>query len=142
MNDKNIKKLEKENQKLVKLLAEVEPALATANGQVEDLRTAIDTMTNNVAELEEDLANKDKTLDALRKELDAALATVRRGEGQISELRSDLRYEKSRREMAENKLFAADNQLCNVVTSHLPNSEAKMHMNNRGVRLDRNGDFA
>ena len=142
MNDKTNKKLEKENQKLAKLLAEVEPALATANGQVEDLRTAIDTMTNNVAELEEDLANKDKTLDALRKELDAALATVRRGEGQISELRSDLRYEKTRREMAENKLFAADNQLCNVVTSHLPNSEAKMHMNNRGVRLDRNGDFA
>lgn len=142
MNDKNIKKLEKENQKLAKLLAEVEPALATASGQVEDLRAAIDTMTSTVAELEETLANKDKTLDALRKELDAALATVRRSEGQISELRSDLRYEKSRREMAENKLFAADNQLVNIVTSYLPNTEAKINANNRGVRLDRNGDFA
>ena len=142
MNDKTNKKLEKENQKLANLLAEVEPALATANGQVEDLRTAIDTMTSTIAELEETLANKDKTLDALRKELDAALATVRRGEGQISELRSDLRYEKTRREMAENKLFAADNQLCNVVNNHLPNNEAKMHAINRGIRLDRNGDFA
>ena len=142
MNDKTNKKLEKENQKLAKLLAEVEPALATANGQVEDLRTAIDTMTSTIAELEETLANKDKTLDALRKELDAALATVRRGEGRIAELRSDLHYEKTRREMAENKLFAADKQLCNVVASQFPNSEAKMHMSNRGVRLDRNGDFA
>lgn len=141
MNDKNIKKLEKENQKLANLLAEVEPALATASGQVEDLRAAIDTMTSTVAELEETLANKDKTLDALRKELDAALATVRRSEGLIAELRSDLRYEKSRREMAENKLFAADNQLCDIVTSHLPNNEAKMYANNRGIRLDRNGDF-
>ena len=142
MSDKNNKKLEKENQKLAKLLAEVESALAEANGKVEDLRTAIDTMASTVTELEETLAKKDKTLDALRKELDAALATVRRGEGQVSELRSDLRYERSRREMAENKLFAADNQLCNVVTSHLPNNEAKTQMYLRGVRLDRNGDFA
>lgn len=135
-------KLEKENEKLRKLLAEVEPALATASGQVEDLRAAVDTMTSTIAELEETLAKKDKTLDLLRKELDAALDTVRRADGQLSELRSDLRYEKARREMAENKLFAADNQLCNVVTSQLPNSDAKMHMHNRGVRLDRNGDFA
>ena len=134
-------KLEKENEKLRKLLAEVEPALATANEQVYDLRTAVDTMTSTVAELEETLAKKDKTLDTLRKQLDTALATVRRSEGLISELRSDLRYEKSRREMAENKLFAADNQLCDIVTSHFPNNEAKMYANNRGIRLDRNGDF-
>ena len=134
-------KLEKENEKLRKLLAEVEPALATASGQVEDLRAAIDTMTSTVAELEETLAKKDKTLDMLRKELDVALATVRRSEGQISELRSDLRYEKTRRVMAENKLFAADNQLCDIVTSHFPNNEAKMYANNRGILLDRNGDF-
>lgn len=134
-------KLEKENEKLRKLLAEVEPALATANGQVEDLRTAVDTMTSTVAELEETLAKKDKTLDTLREALAKELDTVRRAEGQISELRSDLRYEKSRREMAENKLFAADNQLCDIVTSHFPNNEAKMYANNRGIRLDRNGDF-
>ena len=134
-------KLEKENEKLRKLLAEVEPALATATGQVEDLRAAVDTMTSTVAELEETLAKKDKTLDTLREALAKELDTVRRAEGQISELRSDLRYEKTRREMAENKLFAADNQLCEIVTSHLPNSEAKMYANNRGIRLDRNGDF-
>lgn len=134
-------KLEKENEKLRKLLAEVEPALATATGQVEDLRAAVDTMTSTVAELEETLAKKDKTLDTLREALAKELDTVRRAEGQISELRSDLRYEKSRREMAENKLFAADNQLCAVVTSHFPNNEAKMYANNRGIRLDRNGDF-
>ena len=134
-------KLEKENEKLRKLLAEVEPALATATGQVEDLRAAVDTMTSTVAELEETLAKKDKTLDTLREALAKELDTVRRAEGQISELRSDLRYEKSRREMAENKLFAADNQLCDIVTSHLPNNEAKMHAMNRGIRLDRNGDF-
>ena len=141
MNDKNYKKLEKENKKLAGLLAEVEPALAEANGKVEDLRAAVDTMTSTVAELEEALAKKDKTLDTLRKEIDTALATVRRSEGLISELRSDLRYEKSRREMAENKLFAADNQLCEIVTGHFPNNEAKMYANNRGIRLDRNGDF-
>ena len=135
-------KLEKENEKLRKLLAEVEPALATATGQVEDLRAAVDTMTSTVAELEETLAKKDKTLDTLRKALAEELDTVRRAEGQISELRSDLRYEKSRREMAENKLFVADNQLCNVVTSYLPNNEAKTQMYTRGVRLDRNGDYA
>ena len=134
-------KLEKENEKLRKLLAEVEPALATATGQVEDLRAAVDTMTSTVAELEETLAKKDKTLDTLREALAKELDTVRRAEGQISELRSDLRYEKSRREMAENKLFAADNQLCEIVTSHFPNNEAKMHAMNRGIRLDRNGDF-
>lgn len=134
-------KLEKENEKLRKLLAEVEPALATATGQVEDLRAAVDTMTSTVAELEETLAKKDKTLDTLREALAKELDTVRRAEGQISELRSDLRYEKSRREMAENKLFAADNQLCDIVTSHFPNNEAKMYANNRGIRLDRNGDF-
>ena len=134
-------KLEKENEKLRKLLAEVEPALATATWQVEDLRAAVDTMTSTVAELEETLAKKDKTLDTLREALAKELDTVRRAEGQISELRSDLRYEKSRREMAENKLFAADNQLCDIVTSHLPNNEAKMHAMNRGIRLDRNGDF-
>lgn len=134
-------KLEKENEKLRKLLAEVEPALATANEQVYDLRTAVDTMTSTVAELEETLAKKDKTLDTLREALAKELDTVRRAEGQISELRSDLRYEKSRREMAENKLFAADNQLCDIVTSHFPNNEAKMYANNRGIRLDRNGDF-
>lgn len=134
-------KLEKENEKLRKLLAEVEPALATATGQVEDLRAAVDTMTSTVAELEETLAKKDKTLDTLRKALAKELDTVRRAEGQISELRSDLRYEKSRREMAENKLFAADNQLCDIATSHFPNNEAKMYANNRGIRLDRNGDF-
>lgn len=134
-------KLEKENEKLRKLLAEVEPALATATGQVEDLRAAVDTMTSTVAELEETLAKKDKTLDTLREALAKELDTVRRAEGQISELRSDLRYEKSRREMAENKLFAADNQLCEIVTSHFPNNEAKMYANNRGIRLDRNGDF-
>lgn len=134
-------KLEKENEKLRKLLAEVEPALATATGQVEDLRAAVDTMTSTVAELEETLAKKDKTLDTLREALAKELDTVRRAEGQISELRSDLRYEKRRREMAENKLFAADNQLCEIVTSHFPNNEAKMYANNRGIRLDRNGDF-
>ena len=134
-------KLEKENEKLRKLLAEVEPALATATGQVADLRAAVDTMTSTVAELEETLAKKDKTLDTLREALAKELDTVRRAEGQISELRSDLRYEKRRREMAENKLFAADNQLCDIVTSHLPNNEAKMHAMNRGIRLDRNGDF-
>ena len=134
-------KLEKENEKLRKLLAEVEPALATANGQVKDLRAAVDTMTSTVAELEETLAKKDKTLDTLREALAKELDTVRRAEGQISELRSDLRYEKRRREMAENKLFAADNQLCDIVTSHFPNNEAKMYANNRGIRLDRNGDF-
>ena len=134
-------KLEKENEKLRKLLAEVEPALATANGQVKDLRAAVDTMTSTVAELEETLAKKDKTLDTLREALAKELDTVRRAEGQISELRSDLRYEKSRREMAENKLFAADNQLCGIINSHLPNNEAKMYANNRGIRLDRNGDF-
>ena len=134
-------KLEKENEKLRKLLAEVEPALATASGQVEDLRAAVDTMTSTVAELEETLAEKDKTLDTLREALAKELNTVRRAEGQISELRSDLRYEKSRREMAENKLFAADNQLCDIGTSHFPNNEAKMYANNRGIRLDRNGDF-
>ena len=135
-------KLEKENEKLRKLLAEVEPALATASGQVEDLRAAIDTMTSTVAELEETLAKKDKTLDTLREALAKELDTVRRAEGQISELRSDLRYENTRREMAENKLFAADNQLCDIVTSHFPNNEAKMYANNRGVRLDRHGDVA
>ena len=134
-------KLEKENEKLRKLLAEVEPALATATGQVEDLRAAVDTMTSTVAELEETLAKKDKTLDTLREALAKELDTVRRAEGQISELRSDLRYEKSRREMAENKLFAADNQLCDIVTGHFPHNEAKMYANNRGIRLDRNGDF-
>ena len=134
-------KLEKENEKLRKLLAEVEPALATASGQVEDLRAAVDTMTSTVAELEETLAEKDKTLDTLREALAKELNTVRRAEGQISELRSDLRYEKSRREMAENKLFAADNQLCHIVNNNLPNNEAKMYANNRGIRLDRNGDF-
>ena len=134
-------KLEKENEKLRKLLAEIEPALATASGQVEDLRAAVDTMTSTVAELEEALAKKDKTLDTLREALAKELDTVRRAEDQISELRSDLRYEKSRREMAENKLFAADNQLCGIVNSHLPNNEAKMHAMNRGIRLDRNGDF-
>ena len=134
-------KLEKENEKLRKLIAEVEPALATASGQVEDLRAAVDTMTSTVAELEETLAEKDKTLDTLREALAKELDTVRRAEGQISELRSDLRYEKSRREMAENKLFAADNQLCEIVTGHFPNNEVKMYANNRGIRLDRNGDF-
>ena len=134
-------KMEKENEKLRKLLAEVEPALATATGQVEDLQAAVDTMTSTVAELEETLAKKDKTLDTLREALAKELDTVRRAEGQISELRSDLRYEKSRREMAENKLFAADNQLCDIANTHLPNNEAKMHAMNRGIRLNRGGDF-
>lgn len=134
-------KLEKENEKLRKLLAEVEPALATASGQVEDLRAAVDTMTSTVAELEETLANKDKTLDALRKELDAALATVRQLTNERTDLRTDLYYETRRRKMAENKLYAAETQLHEVTISNLRQCDAALHMAHRGVRLDRNGEI-
>lgn len=134
-------KLEKENEKLRKLLAEVEPALATASGQVEDLRAAVDTMTSTVAELEETLAKKDKTLDLLRKELDTALATVRQLTNERTDLRTDLYYETNRRKMAENKLHAAETQLHEVTISNLRQCDAALHMAHRGIRLDRNGEI-
>ncbi len=139
--DKKINKLEGENTKLGKLLAEVKPALATANEQVYDLRTAIDTMTANITEMNELSKHDSKIRDDMRREIDTLSSTVRLLEGERSSLRSDLRYERTRRELAENKLHSAEMQLHEVTTSNLTHNEAFVRMSQRGVRLDRNGEI-
>ena len=130
---KLVVQLAKENAKQASLLAEVEPALAQANSQVEELRSAVDDLTSQLVSAQQsfsqevnlrDLADSDrrkqtkKTDDALR----------------------DLNYEKARRISAENKLFNLEQRLLQVANSEYEPSEVQNLM--EGLRIDRHGEIA
>ena len=99
--------LKKDNKKLRELLLSIETdlkSLATANEQVEELRTAVDNLTTEKVELEKDLEDRLKSLDCFKNEF--AIVVKNR-----DELKQDQGYERERRISAENKLYDLEKRL-------------------------------
>lgn len=119
--------------KLRCLLLEVEPALAQANTQVEELRSAVDDLTSQKVSAEQNfdqaIKMRDNADSAYRKEYKKAEDALR-----------DLRYEKSRRISAENKAFDLEQRLLQVANNEYEPSEVQDLM--EGLRIDRHGEIA
>ena len=115
------------------LLLEVEPALAQANSQVDELRSAVDDLTSQKVSVEENLK---QALDMR----DASEKAFREEFKKVEDLSRDLGYENARRISAENKLFDLEQRLHNVATSEYEPSEVQKIM--VGLRINRHGDIA
>lgn len=131
--NKRVIQLAKENAKQSSLLAEVEPALAQANIQVEELRSAVDDLTSQKVSAEENFNQacnmRDEYMSSWKKGANAEAATLR-----------DLNYEKSRRISAENKLFNLEQRLLQVANREYEPLEVQNLM--EGFRIDRHGEIA
>ena len=130
---KNFVAVHKENTKLASLLAEVELALAQANSQVEELRSAVDDLTSQKVSAE---LNFDRAI----KMRDNADSDYRKKYTKAEDALRDLNYEKSRRISAENKLFNLEQRLLQVANSEYEPSEVQSLMH--GLRIDRHGEIA
>lgn len=130
---KAVVRLSQENVKLSSLLAEVEPALAQATSQVEELRSAVDDLTSQKVSAELNLKQaldmRDNYMSSWKKSADKENAALR-----------DLNYEKARRISAENKLFNLEQRLLQVANSEYEPSEVQNLM--EGLRIDRHGEIA
>lgn len=131
--NKRVIQLAKENAKQSSLLAEVEPALAQANSQVEELRSAVDDLTSQLVSAQQSFSQEVNLRDLAdsnrRKESEKAEGALR-----------DLNYEKARRISAENKLFNLEQRLHNTANSEYEPSEVQNLM--AGLRIDRHGEIA
>lgn len=127
------KRLSSENIKLASLLAEVEPALAQANSQVEELRLAVDDLTSQKVSAEQNF-------DQAIKMRDNADSAYRKEYKKAEDALKDLRYEKSRRISAENKAFDLEQRLLQVANNEYEPSEVQDLM--EGLRIDRHGEIA
>lgn len=131
--NKRVIQLAKENAKQASLLAEVEPALAQANSQVEELRSAVDDLTSQKVSAE-DIC---KAAVKMRDEVNSLYCKeCTKAEGALR----DLNYEKARRISAENKLFNLEQRLLQVANSEYEPSEVQNLM--EGLRIDRHGEIA
>ena len=115
------------------LLLEVEPALAQANSQVEELRSAVDDLTSQKVAAEQ---NMNQALD----QRDASDRAFRKESEKADDALRDLGYENARRISAENKLFDLEQRLHNFATNEYEHSEVQNIM--KGLRINRHGDIA
>ena len=119
--------------KLRCLLLEVEPALAQANTQVEELRSAIDNLTVEKQQIQGSF----ETALAMR---DNFMSEFEKANKDKHALSRDLEYEKRRRISAENKLFDLEQRLLNVTNTEYEPREVQAKM--VGLRIDRHGEIA
>lgn len=131
--NKRVIQLAKENAKQSSLLAEVEPALAQANIQVEELRSAVDDLTSQKVSAEENFNQACKMMEASQKGEAAAIEANRL-------LTGDVRYEKQRRIAAENKAYELEKQVFKLASNHETLEGVRAEM--RGHRIDRHGEIA
>ena len=131
--NKRVIQLAKENAKQSSLLAEVEPALAQANSQVEELRSAVDDLTSQKVSAE---LNLKQALDMR----DNYMSSWKKSADKENSALHDLNYEKSRRISAENKLFDLEQRLLQVANSEYEPSEVQNLM--KGLRINRHGEIA
>lgn len=115
------------------LLLEVEPALAQANSQVEELRSAVDDLTSQKVSAEENFNQACKMMEASQKGEAAAIEANRL-------LTGDVRYEKQRRIAAENKAYELEKKAFMLASNHEDIQGVRAHMN--GLRIDRHGEIA
>lgn len=115
------------------LLLEVEPALAKANSQVEELRSAVDDLTSQKVEAEENCKAAVRDAESFKRHYEKEHKTT-------ADALRDLNYENARRISAENKLFDLEQRLHNVATNEYEHSEVQNIM--KGLRINRHGDIA
>lgn len=126
-------KLSKENERMTSLLKEVEPALAQANEQVEELRSAIDNLTVEKQQIQ-------GSLDMAFEMRNNFMSEFEKANKDKHALSRDLEYEKRRRISAENKLFDLEQRLLNVTNTEYEPREVQAKM--VGLRIDRHGEIA
>lgn len=138
---------DKENAKLASLLAEVEPALAEANGKLVDvcferdtLKVSLEEANKTIANLRTQLQNETVSVEKLNRDYNNLLDEYRAEGTRKSALMRDLDYERKRRISAENKAFDLETRLHNTVVSEYPSSDVPSYM--AGLRIDRNGEIA
>jgi chromosome segregation ATPase len=130
---KLVVRVSEENERMTSILKEVEPALAQANEQVEELRSAIDNLTVEKQQMQ-------GTLDMAFEMRDKYSASWNKEISKGNSLNRDLEYEKRRRISAENKLFDLEQRLLNVTNTEYEPREVQAKM--VGLRIDRHGEIA
>ena len=130
---KLVVRVSEENERMTSILKEVEPALAQANEQVEELRSAIDNLTVEKQQIQGSF----ETALAMR---DNFMREFEKANKDKHALSRDLEYEKRRRISAENKLFDLEQRLLNVTNTEYEPREVQAKM--VGLRIDRHGEIA
>lgn len=130
----------KQNDNRRDLLEELEPALATANANVQHYQNLANELNNASKELYGQISS-------LKTDLEKALADRDRFAKELTnsfivndKLTRDYDYEKKRRISAENKAFDLETRLHHTVQSEYPASDVQSYMD--GLRIDRNGEIA